>query len=126
MRAPLTMKKPSLRSAAFAACALAAIVLAACHGLSGKGKSPALVGSIRPAGKVKPADLPALAKISFDDARRATLAAVPGAVILGELEVEDGNLQYSFDIVGADKSLTEVEIDAGDGKVLATDKEEKD
>jgi uncharacterized membrane protein YkoI len=44
-------------------------------------------------------------------------------VILGELEVEDGNLQYSFDIVGADKSVTEVEIDAGDGKVLATDKD---
>ena len=39
-------------------------------------------------------------------------------------KVEDGCLQYSFEIVGADKSITEVEIDAGDGKVLDTDKEE--
>ena len=118
------MKKSSLRLAALAAGSLAAIAFAACHVLSAKEKAPAVIGSIRPAGKVKPADLPALAKISFDDARRAALAAVPGAVILGELEVEDGNLQYSFDIVGADKSVTEVEIDAGDGKVLATDKDE--
>lgn len=120
------MNISSVRLLALAACSLAAVVFVACHGLSGKDKSPAIVGSIRPAGKVNPADLPGLAKISFDDARRAALAAVPGAVILGELEVEDGNLQYSFDIVGADKSITEVEIDAGDGKVLATDKDEKD
>ncbi len=46
-----------------------------------------------------------------------------GAAILGVLEVEDGNLQYSFDIGGADKNVTEVEIDTGDGKVLATDKD---
>ncbi|MEI6862323.1 MAG: PepSY domain-containing protein [Verrucomicrobiota bacterium] len=118
------MKKISLRLAVLAAVSLAAIAFAACHGLSANEKAPAVVGSIRPIGKVKPADLPALAKISFDDARRAALAAVPGAVILGELEVEDGNLQYSFDIVGTDKSVTEVEIDAGDGKVLATDKDE--
>jgi hypothetical protein len=120
------MKKISLRLAVLVACSLAAVVFAACRGLSADAKPTALVGSIRPVGKVKPADLPGLAKISFDDARRAALAAlaaVPGAVILGELEVEDGNLQYSFDIVGADKRVTEVEIDAGDGKVLATDKD---
>jgi uncharacterized membrane protein YkoI len=46
--------------------------------------------------------------------------------VTGELEVEDGNLQYSFDIVGADKKVTEVEIDAGNGKVLATDTDDDD
>jgi uncharacterized membrane protein YkoI len=39
------------------------------------------------------------------------------------LEVEDGSLQYSFAIVGADKKVTEVEIDAGDGKVLNIDQD---
>ncbi len=79
--------------------------------------------SIQPSGKVKPADRPALAKISFDDALKAAHAAVPGSVIKAELEVEDGNLVYSFEIVGADKSVTEVEIDAGNGKVLDIDKD---
>ncbi len=86
--------------------------------------APAPIGSIRPAGKLKPADLPALTKISFADAAKAAVAAVPGSIIAGELEIEDGNLQYSFQVVGADKAVTEVEIDAGNGKVLATDKEE--
>ena len=81
-------------------------------------------GSIRPAHKVKDADLPALAKISFEDAMKAALAAVPGKIIKAELEVEDGSLMYSFEIVGADKSITEVAINAGNGKVLDTDKEE--
>jgi uncharacterized membrane protein YkoI len=78
-------------------------------------------GSIRPAGKVKDTELPALAKISFDDALKAARTAVPGNVIKAELEVEDGSLIYSFEIVGADKKVTEVEIDAGNGKVLAID-----
>ena len=83
-----------------------------------------VIGSIRPKGEVKPADLPGLAKITFDVALKAARAAVPGTVIMAELEVEDGNLMYSFRIVGKDKSITEVEIDAGNGKVLNIDKEE--
>ena len=92
---------------------------------SGKEKQemPAAKGSIHPAGKVKAVDLPALAKISFDEALKAAHVTFPGAVIKAELEVEDGNLQYSFDIVGADKKVTEVEIDAGDGKVLTIDQD---
>jgi uncharacterized membrane protein YkoI len=80
-------------------------------------------GSIRVDHKVKPAGLPALARISFEQALKAALAAAPGSVIKAELEVEEGNLVYSFEVVGADKSTTEVEIDAGNGKVLATEKE---
>jgi uncharacterized membrane protein YkoI len=87
-----------------------------------KKEAPSAVGSIRPKGEVKPQDLPALAKISFETALAAALKASPGAVIKAELEVEDGNLQYSFEIVGADKAVTEVEIDAGNGKVLGIDK----
>lgn len=80
-------------------------------------------GSIRVEHKVKAAALPALAKISFEQALKSALAAAPGSVIKAELEVEDGNLVYSFEVVGSDHSITEVEIDAGNGKVLATDKE---
>ena len=84
-------------------------------------KKSAAVGSIRPEGKVKKADLPALAKISFATALKTALATVPGGVIKAELEVEEGNLMYSFEIVGADHKIKEVEIDAGDGKVLDVD-----
>jgi len=92
---------------------VAAIVfgVTACHLIKHEpeeAKEPAVIGSIRPAGKPKPADLLALAKISLPAAMDVALTTVPGNVISAELEVEDGNLQYSFDIVGADKSTTEV------------------
>jgi uncharacterized membrane protein YkoI len=86
-------------------------------------EKPAAQGSIRIEGKVNKADRPALAKISFSEALKDALAAAPGDVVVGELEVEDGNLQYSFEIVGSDKKVTEVEIDAGNGKVLGMDKD---
>jgi uncharacterized membrane protein YkoI len=84
-------------------------------------KKSTAVASIRPTGKVQPADLPGLAKISMEVALKAALDAAPGKVIKAELEVEDGNLQYSFDVVGADGKIKEVEIDAGNGKVLDID-----
>lgn len=87
----------------------------------GEAEKPAPIGSIRPAGKVAKADLPGLTKISFADALKVATTTVPGSVITGELEVEDGNLQYSFDVVGVDKKVTEVEIDAGNGKVLSAE-----
>ena len=87
-----------------------------------KDEKAAPAGSIRPKGELKAPEMVALAKISFTDALKAALAAAPGAVVKAELEVEDGNLQYSFEIVGADKKTTEVEIDAGNGKVLDIDK----
>jgi len=105
---------------------LAALGVSACHLIkheSAEKQEPTITGSIRPEGHPKPAELPGLAKISLPYAMNAALQLVPGNVVSAELEVEDGNLQYSFDIVGADKSITEVEIDAGDGKVLATEKE---
>jgi hypothetical protein len=79
--------------------------------------------SVHSKGELAPANMPALAKIDFQQALAAALAAAPGSVIQAALEVEDGMLMYSFEIVGADKTITEVEIDSGTGKVLATDKE---
>ncbi len=92
--------------------------------LAAKEEKAAAIGSIRPVGKVAPVDLPALAKISFQHALDAALAKAPGRVIKAELEVEDGNLMYSFEIVSVDRKLTEVEIDAGNGTVLDTENEE--
>ncbi len=62
--------------------------------------------------------LASLARVSFGRALATASRGVKGAVIKGELEAEDGNLMYSFDIVTPAKVVMEVEIDAGNGKVL--------
>lgn len=80
------------------------------------------LGSIHPAGKVKRADLPTLAKISLDDAMKAAQAKVPGTVISADLKMKQGSLLYAFKIVGANKAIVGIEIDAGDGKVLEVGK----
>jgi len=96
---------------------LAALALTGGCALFGeKETSPA---SIQPAGKVAPADLPGLAKIDFQQATAAALAAAPGGSVLkAELKIDDGGLVYAFKIAGADKKLREVLIDAGNGKVI--------
>jgi uncharacterized membrane protein YkoI len=91
-----------------------------------KDEAPAAKGSIRPAGKVAKADRPDLAQISFADALKIAQDTLPGKVINGALEVEDGNLQYAFEIVGAGKKIGEVEIDAGNGKILGIDHDDND
>jgi hypothetical protein len=105
---------------------LAALVIGSALYAADKPEKPAPKGSIRPAGEVKSTDLPALAKISFQQALAIALKTAPGGVLKAELEVEDGNLMYSFEIVGSDKAITEVEIDAGNGQVLAADQESGD
>lgn len=80
-----------------------------------------IVASIQIKKKVESAELPGLAKISFAAALKTAETAGAGTVIKGELEVEDGNLMYSFDVVTAAKKVLEVEVDAGDGKVLDID-----
>jgi uncharacterized membrane protein YkoI len=91
-----------------------------------KGEAPPAIGSVRVAGKVAKADRPALAKISFSDALKVAEATIPGKVIHGALEVEDGNLQYAFEVVKADKVIDEVMVDAGNGKVLGIDHDDND
>ena len=105
-------------------CAAALILSLATASRAADKEKDAPKGSIRPTGEVKPADLPSLAKITFQQAVAAALKASPGSIIQAELEVEGGTLMYSFRIVGADKKITEVEIDAGNGKVLDIENEE--
>ena len=115
--------KNTLHKFIVAACVAAFTLGSAATARAKDEKKSEAVSSIRPIGDVKPADLPGLAKISFQQALTAALAKNPGSVIKAELEVEDGNLMYSFEIVGANKKVTEVEIDAGNGKVLDTEDE---
>jgi uncharacterized membrane protein YkoI len=65
------------------------------------------------------------AKVSKEDAQKTALAKVPnGTVKDGELEKEHGKLIWSFDITSPDsKDITEVEVDAVTGAVLAVAKE---
>jgi uncharacterized membrane protein YkoI len=82
-------------------------------------------GTIQVAGNHSVAELAKMAKVSMADAEKTALAAVKAndadkKVTNRELEVEHGYLIYSFDIkVTGKKGIEEVNVDAGDGKVLA-------
>ena len=72
------------------------------------------------------ADLPAMAKVKDDAARKTAVDKVgAGATIAkGNLEVEDGCLVYTYDVkVPGKNGYQEVFVDAGTGAVLKVDKE---
>jgi len=71
------------------------------------------------------AALQAQAKISQADAQKTALDQVPGGTVkTSELEKEKGKLMWSFDITTPGTSeVTEVEIDAITGKLIAVEKE---
>ena len=76
--------------------------------------------------KQSEADYPALAKITFDQATAKALDAVKGQPLKMELENEDGFLVYGVEVVTAEKTIVEVKVDAGSGKVLAMASDEMD
>jgi hypothetical protein len=92
----------------------------------------ALFAGLLAAGLVSPAvaaekqnKLEAQAKITRAAAEKIALTQAPnGTVKEGELEEENGRLIWSFDIAtpGA-KNITEVQVDARTGKIVATEKE---
>ena len=82
-------------------------------------------GTIRIENQVE-ADFPALAKITWGQAVQKALAAVHGQVLKTELEDENGFLVYGVEVVTADKSIVDVKVDAGSGKVLAMDRDKAD
>lgn len=65
--------------------------------------------------------LEGLATISPDEARDAALAAVPGTADKAELDNENSSVVYSVEVTGADGTVTDVKVDAGNGQVLAQD-----
>jgi len=79
--------------------------------------------TIHPPKGTATADLPAMAKITKEDAQKTALDAVKkesSTVVRSTLEHEKGCLVYSFDIKVANQSGSEeVMVDAGSGEVLS-------
>jgi uncharacterized membrane protein YkoI len=63
------------------------------------------------------------AKISMEKAKEIALKKAPGTVESGELEREHGKLIYSFDIRNGKGSITEVNVSAINGKIVAVQHE---
>ncbi|MGI8469446.1 MAG: metallophosphoesterase [Pyrinomonadaceae bacterium] len=75
-------------------------------------------------GGAPPEDQTALAKeakITMEQARAIAVGKLPGAIENGKLEHERGILQYSFDIRTAEGNLSEVEVNAADGSIVAVE-----
>jgi len=62
-------------------------------------------------------------KITMAEARATALKKAPGKVTSEELENEKGIWIYSFDIRTSKKEVTEVNVDAMNGKVVAVQHE---
>lgn len=65
----------------------------------------------------------AKSKITMEQARAIALKKAPGTVKSAELENEHGKLIYSFDIATSAKTITEVNVDAMNGKIVAVQQE---
>ncbi|HDR14201.1 MAG TPA: hypothetical protein ENN79_01700 [Desulfobacteraceae bacterium] len=76
--------------------------------------------------KQSEAEFPSMAKISMEQAVQNALASVQGQVLKTELEDENGFLVYGVEVVSSDKSVVDVKVDAGTGKVLAMEKDKAD
>jgi uncharacterized membrane protein YkoI len=67
-------------------------------------------------------------KVGKEAAQQTALAKIPnGAIKEGELEKENGKLQWSFDVATpGSKDITEVNVDAMTGEVISVGKEPAD
>ncbi len=63
------------------------------------------------------------AKITMEQAREIALKRAPGNLEQGELEREHGKLVYSFDIHNAKGTISEVQVDAKNGRVVSVEEE---
>lgn len=67
------------------------------------------------------------AKISLDQAVRSALSAYPKShVFSAALDNQNGSLVYSVQVDGTPGGITEVYVDAGNGKILGTGKDTED
>ena len=58
-------------------------------------------------------------KLSLDQATTIALKKIPGTIKNSELEHEMGQDVYSFDIIGRDKAIHEILINAHSGKIVS-------
>src|SRR5262249_49340486 len=84
-----------------------------------------LAGLLLGCASEKHAKLERQARISKPEAQKIALTqAANGTIKEGELEKEKGRLIWSFDIATPDsKDITEVQVDAQTGQVVAVEKE---
>lgn len=108
--------------ALIAACSFAAKPLLAQQPTSAPAKRPVRAHTYK---REVPDSLLSQVKITEDSARTVALHQVRGGRIQGlELENEHGTLVYSWDIkVPGKAGITEVQVSAIDGKVVATEHE---
>ena len=88
-----------------------------------KGAEGGLKGTVA-IGDAKPADYPDLAKIQLQYAIRAAMTKVQGKLLKVELEPTGGFLMWEVEIVKSDKTVFAVKVDAGNGAVLAVERDE--
>ncbi|HEY1435555.1 MAG TPA: hypothetical protein VGG65_09285 [Thermoanaerobaculia bacterium] len=103
-----------------AAAAFCALLLDAAHARAG---TPAC--SLHPGKGATKAELEALAKVPEAEARKTALASLKdpshATVRASELEAEHGCLVYSYDVqIAGLRGVQEIQVDAGDGKVLSS------
>ncbi len=88
-----------------------------------KGQKLVLIkGTVKTEGYTR-ADYPSLAKISCKEAIQIAAKRIPGKVIECKLENEDGFLVYGVEIASNDKTIMEVQVDAGNGSVLSVEED---
>lgn len=71
-------------------------------------------------------DLIRLAGISFEEATSIAHAAVPGRIVEAGLDEENSYLVWEITIIEMQGHKVELKIDAGNGKLLATQVDEKE
>ena len=102
------------------------IVLTTLVALGGvSAKEAGLTGSIQVKSNDEAA-LAGMAKISLDSALKEALKAAPGTVLKAGLENENGFLVYAVEIANADRQIIGVKVDAGNGKVLKVETDQRD
>lgn len=78
-----------------------------------------------PRGVESQAQFAKYAKVTQQQAEASALAVQPGQVVKAKLDDEDGYLVWQVDVKHA-KGVTEIAVDAGNGKTLAAEAEEDD
>ena len=114
------MKRLTIRTLGLGAVVVLLTVL-----LVGVSRSRTVQGSV-PVAKNQKEALHKLAKISLTEAIETALSKHPGTAVEAELEDEDGYLVYEVEIRNSKGMLSEVTVDAGNGKVLAIEDEDEE
>jgi uncharacterized membrane protein YkoI len=71
-------------------------------------------------------NFPSMAKIKMEQAMQTALAEVPGKLLKAGLEDENNFLVYGIEVVTPDRTIMEVKVDAGTGKILVMNQDKID